>query len=198
MISGFLYTYIILIFTYNLKQMGLYNKVLDFATKAHEGQKRKYSDEDYITHPIAVATIVEEHGGDIEMILAALLHDVIEDTDVTDIELLSFLHDNMNEVMSTKVFECVIGLTDIYTSENFPNWNRAKRKALEATRLGWTTNYFIQTIKYADLFHNTLSITASDPKFAKIYLAEKKAMLDLMVSGDSELRNKCVNQIKSM
>jgi len=177
--------------------MKLYNKVLDFATKAHKGQKRKYSDEDYITHPIAVATIVEEHGGNIDMILAALLHDVIEDTEVTEVELLSFLHDNIsNSVRATKVFEFVMGLTDVYTSENFPHWNRAKRKNLEAIRLGWATNYSVQTIKYADLFHNTLSITAHDPKFAKIYLAEKKAMLDLMVSGNSELRNKCVNQIK--
>jgi guanosine-3',5'-bis(diphosphate) 3'-pyrophosphohydrolase len=179
------------------KPKELYTKVLDFATKAHEGQKRKYSDEDYITHPIAVAKIVEDNGGDITMILAALLHDVIEDTDVTDIELLSFLHDNMFSITAAKVFDCVIGLTDIYTSDNFPSWNRAKRKGLEAIRLG-STGHRVQTIKYADLFHNTLSITASDPKFAKIYLAEKKAMLDLMVSGDSELRNKCVNQIKSM
>ena len=74
--------------------MGLYNKVLDFATKAHEGQKRKYSDEDYITHPIAVATIVEEHGGDIEMILAALLHDVIEDTKYSARDIRTQFGDN--------------------------------------------------------------------------------------------------------
>ena len=171
-----------------------YDKVLAFATEAHSGQKRKYSNEDYITHPIAVAKIVEEHGGDIEMILAALLHDVIEDTDVTDIELLSFLHDNMFSITAAKVFDCVIGLTDIYTSDNFPSWNRAKRKGLEAIRLG-STGHRVQTIKCADLFHNTLSITSHDPKFAKVYLAEKKVMLDLMTDGLPELRDKCINQL---
>ena len=171
-----------------------YDKVLAFATEAHSGQKRKYSNEDYITHPIAVAKIVEENGGTDSMIFAALLHDVIEDTDVTEVELLSFLHELPNTHVAIEVFEYVRDLTDIYTSENFPDWNRAKRKGLEAIRLGSTGNR-VQTIKCADLFHNTLSITSHDPKFAKVYLAEKKVMLDLMTDGLPELRDKCINQL---
>ena len=59
-------------------------KVLQFATDAHQGQKRKYSDEDYISHPIEVAKMVHyRSSGSVTMTAAALLHDVLEDTKVT-------------------------------------------------------------------------------------------------------------------
>ncbi|KKM58825.1 hypothetical protein LCGC14_1548850 [marine sediment metagenome] len=61
----------------------LYDKALVFAEKAHTGQKRKFTGEDYIMHPLAVAWMVE--GKDAKVV--ALLHDVLEDTDVTLNEL---------------------------------------------------------------------------------------------------------------
>ena len=57
-----------------------------FAKRAHEGQKRKSGD-DYIVHPIAVAEILVDLGLDTDTVIAALLHDVIEDTAVTEEEL---------------------------------------------------------------------------------------------------------------
>ena len=62
---------------------------IDFATKAHQGQKRK-SGEPYIIHPLAVAALIVEWEMDIDTVLAAVLHDTVEDTDVTldDIESL--------------------------------------------------------------------------------------------------------------
>lgn len=62
--------------------MNLVEKALEVATRAHKGQKDK-AGMDYITHPIAVASMVE---GDEEK-CAAYLHDVLEDTDVTEEEL---------------------------------------------------------------------------------------------------------------
>jgi len=61
------------------------DKARYFATAAHAavGQKRKYSDDDYIVHPIRVANLVKQYGGTEEMIAAAYLHDVVEDTDVS-------------------------------------------------------------------------------------------------------------------
>ena len=56
----------------------------EFAAKAHQGQKRD-SGEDFIQHPLEVAAIVYELGMDTTSIIAALLHDVVEDTEV-DIE----------------------------------------------------------------------------------------------------------------
>jgi (p)ppGpp synthase/HD superfamily hydrolase len=72
-------------------------KAIEIATKAHAGQKRKNSGEDYITHPLAVAKIAEkifwdkfadrvDEGVDIiakKIYIVAVLHDVIEDTSVT-------------------------------------------------------------------------------------------------------------------
>ena len=54
-------------------------RALEFAKKAHEGHKRKYTGEPYVNHPIAVAKIVASVTKDQEMLAAALLHDTIED-----------------------------------------------------------------------------------------------------------------------
>lgn len=64
------------------------DKAKQFATKAHEGQKRKNSDIPYITHPIRVAERLEAYGFREELICAAYLHDVVEDTpiEIEDIE----------------------------------------------------------------------------------------------------------------
>ncbi|TYF68814.1 guanosine polyphosphate pyrophosphohydrolase, partial [Enterobacter hormaechei] len=62
--------------------MNIIDKAHMFAAGAHAGvgQKRKYTGEDYIHHPVAVAEIVRNHGGTDEMVAAAMLHDTIEDT----------------------------------------------------------------------------------------------------------------------
>lgn len=61
----------------------LKEKAKSFATKAHQGQTRKNSDEAYITHPIRVAQRLEQEGGSDSLVCAAYLHDVVEDTPVT-------------------------------------------------------------------------------------------------------------------
>lgn len=59
------------------------NKAIDFATKAHCGATRKGSETPFILHPLEAATIVARLTDDVELIVAAVLHDTIEDTDVT-------------------------------------------------------------------------------------------------------------------
>ena len=70
--------------------MTLVEKALQFASEAHGsiGQKRKYTGEDYIVHPIEVMEIVKSVPHTQEMLAAALLHDTVEDTPATfeDIE----------------------------------------------------------------------------------------------------------------
>ena len=54
-----------------------------FATVAHQTQTRKYSGRPYIEHPLAVARMVARFDHDEDMVIAALLHDTVEDTSVT-------------------------------------------------------------------------------------------------------------------
>jgi guanosine-3',5'-bis(diphosphate) 3'-pyrophosphohydrolase len=66
--------------------LALLQRAYDVAEAAHAGQKRKSGDP-YITHPLAVATILANLGMDTTTLVAALLHDTIEDTDTTAAEL---------------------------------------------------------------------------------------------------------------
>jgi guanosine-3',5'-bis(diphosphate) 3'-pyrophosphohydrolase len=156
-----------------------YEKILDFATAAHAGQKRKYTDQDYITHPIEVARIVKEQGGDDNMIYAALLHDVLEDTPVTHAELRTILHNILSIQSAENVLSLVVELTDVYTKEAFPQMNRKMRKGFEALRLAYASGR-AKAIKRADIEHNSESIMEHDPKFAKVFLEEKKNLLEKM------------------
>ena len=58
------------------------DSALDYAARAHEGQRRK-SGEAYVTHPIAVAVLLAEQRMDVDTIVAGLLHDTVEDTELT-------------------------------------------------------------------------------------------------------------------
>lgn len=150
--------------------MDIIQKAKLFATVAHAavGQKRKYSGDDYIVHPIRVAKLVKEHGGTDEMIAAALLHDVIEDTHVSPAMIA--------EEFGWVVFKYVLELTDTSKPED---GNRAVRKGIDAQRLGLASKE-AQIIKLADLIDNSADIEANDPKFAVVFLKEKANLLDIM------------------
>jgi (p)ppGpp synthase/HD superfamily hydrolase len=155
-----------------------------FATAAHlaVGQKRKYTGEDYIVHPKAVADIVASVTDSVEMIQAAWLHDVVEDTEVT--------HVHIYEIFGGIVGSLVHGLTD-----SGIQGNRKFRKDFECARLGMCSPE-VQTIKLADLIHNTSSIVNCDPNFAKVYMVEKRFLLDVLVNGNSELYSQACTQVE--
>lgn len=67
----------------NAKAAAEKDKALAFATEAHEGQVRKSTGEPYIGHPVAVAEVLEAFGADEDVVIAGLLHDVVEDTPYT-------------------------------------------------------------------------------------------------------------------
>jgi len=154
--------------------------VLDFANSAHRGQKRKYTGEDYIEHPIAVALAVrKQFPDDSSMVCAALLHDVLEDTDVDHAQLRAFLHRTCNSLAAERILQLVVELTDVYTNEDFEYLNRAERKRREAERLS-SASYEAQCIKRADIADNSLTINEYDPKFAEVFNSEKAFLLSLM------------------
>lgn len=149
-----------------------------FATAAHAAvdQRRKYVHTPYIEHPEAVAAMVALYGGDEGMIAAAWLHDVVEDTSVT----LALVRQEFGDD--------VAGLVEALTDAQTPaDGNRAIRKRRAAETLA-VAGGRAQTIKYADLIHNVGTIVEHDPGFARVYLREKRELLDMMRDGDPGLR----------
>lgn len=143
----------------------------EFAEFAHRGQLRKYTNEPYSVHTAAVASFVEVAGGTVEMVMAAHLHDVLEDTPVTP--------DMLHIFFGSKVTSLVVGLTDKFPKFLYPELNRAERKNLETARLA-AESAEIQTIKMADIIDNLNGISARDPKFAEVYLPEIKRLIESM------------------
>lgn len=164
----------------------MYEKALVFATTAHAavGQQRKYTGEPYIVHPIAVAEIVKSVPHTPEMIAAALLHDVVEDTLVTIEEI--------EAQFGAKVAELVGWLTDVSKPED---GNRAKRKAMDRDHIAKAPPE-AKTIKLADLIDNTASIKARDPDFWRVYKREKAALLNVLQEGDKSLLERAALQLE--
>ena len=152
------------------------------ARDAHEGQTRTSGDP-YITHPIAVAYILSETKLDHETIMAALLHDVIEDTEAT--------YDDVVVNFGVVIADLVNELTDVSKPED---GNRAVRKALDRAHLA-KASADAQTIKLADIISNSKDIKVNDPKFAKVYIPEMKALLEVLDKGDSELMKQAEKQV---
>ncbi len=167
--------------------MTKYNIALQFATIAHAEQKRKYTSEPYINHPIAVANIIQELGLHEDIVCAALLHDVVEDTPVTI--------DQIEGKFGIIISRLVDQLTDVYTHEAYPHIPRRERKKLECYRL-LNVSGTAKTIKLADLIDNTSSIVQYDRSFAKVYLREKEEMLHVLSGGDQFLMSRAVNILK--
>jgi len=163
--------------------------VLAYVALKHVEQKRKYTGEPYLSHLQAVANMADgkcKFGYEI-----GLCHDLLEDTDCTTAELhLALKRFGYNNVDRNSILDAVIDLTDVYTSEAFPQLNRAKRKALEASRLH-KISYEAQTVKYCDLINNTESIVKHDPGFAVKYLEEKATTLKGMNAGNPVMFKKC-------
>lgn len=149
----------------------LIDEATEFANEAHGDQVRKYTGAPYFDHVYAVAERVAKYTDDPFIYIAALLHDTVEDTEVTVGEI--------GEIFGRRVAELVYDLTDHFTTENYPNLNRAERKALETARMA-TVSDDAKLIKLCDLADNTSTIVEHDPGFAKVYLKEKAALLEAM------------------
>lgn len=150
-----------------------------FAIAAHEavGQKRKYTGEPYWYHPKAVYELVAFVPHTDEMLCAAWLHDVVEDTSVG------------LEVIRNEFGLIVHDLVDCLTDRTKPeDGNRAVCKAMELERWSGASS-MAQTIKCADLIDNSKSIFERDPDFAKIYIPEKRALLAVLTLADRVLWN---------
>lgn len=163
-------------------------KALQFATKMHEEQVRKYTGEAYITHPVAVADLVEayldEKGFSEEEVMmaiqVAILHDTVEDTVAT-----------MEDIEALFGPEIAKGVWFMTKTPDYVG-NRKFRKELCEMRLREAPE-IIRILKTCDMFHNSLSIEEHDPKFWKTFKEETVSLLIAMdtleVMGELEVLN---------
>lgn len=163
------------------RSQSLIDYAYEFAKNAHHGQVRKYTGEPYISHPVEVAQIVASVTNDCECICAALLHDVIEDCGVTKKDLI-------DAGFGFTIAEMVCQLSDVSKPHD---GNRAERKRIdrEHTAAAWSKT---KTVKLADLISNTSTIAQYDQDFARVYMAEKRLLLDVLQDGDAGLYERCL------
>jgi len=165
-------------FTMDQSGMDIVRKAQVYAMAAHAavGQRRKYTNEPYIVHPAEVARIVAGVPDSTpDMVAAAWLHDVVEDTGCTFTDI--------HMAFGADIAALVGWLTDVSKPED---GNRAVRKAMDRAHTAEAPAE-AQTIKLADLISNSRSITAHDPTFARTYFAEKRLLLAVMTRGDPGL-----------
>ncbi len=121
-----------------------YQKAIEFAAIAHDGQKRKGDGIPYISHPYAVATILQNQGCDEYVVIAGLLHDTVEDTPVT------------LEQIQREFGEVVAELVDLVTepSKSVP-WEERKNHMLNVIK---TAPAAAKYLCCADKLHNLRSL----------------------------------------
>lgn len=147
-----------------------YDTAVTFATNKHEGQVRKYTGEPYINHCLEVADILRTFNARREIVLmAAVLHDTVEDTETTFQEI----RQNFGDEVTNLVFF----LTNVVEQ---PQGNRDTRFMLNVNHICGTNDIRSLLIKCADLISNTRTIVERDPGFAKLYLQEKRVLLAAM------------------
>ena len=148
-----------------------------FASQAHASidQRRKYTGLPYIVHPEAVADLVAATGAGPEVIAAAWLHDVVEDTPV---EL-----EQVRQEFGDEVAALVDDLPDVSRRSD---GNRAARMAIDREHTA-RADVRAKTVKLADVVDNLTDIVRFDPTFAQTYLGEKEQLLEVLQDGDTGL-----------
>ncbi|MDD4157226.1 MAG: HD domain-containing protein, partial [Candidatus Cloacimonetes bacterium] len=128
----------------NKDEINLISRAYLCALELHKGQKRE-SGEEYIVHPVAVAFILSNMYADANTITAALLHDTVEDTNLTI--------QNIAEIFNPTVANLVDGVTKI-SKMNFSSKEEAKASNTRKIITSITNDVRIIIIKLADRLHN--------------------------------------------
>ncbi|RDE95533.1 guanosine-3',5'-bis(diphosphate) 3'-diphosphatase [Aggregatibacter aphrophilus] len=135
------------------EQVELVKRAFVVARDAHEGQSRS-SGEPYITHPVAVASIIAEMRLDHEAVMAALLHDVIEDTPYTE--------EQLKDEFGASIAEIVEGVSKL-DKLKFRTRQEAEVANFRKMILAMTKDIRVVLIKLADRTHNMRTLSALRP-----------------------------------
>jgi hypothetical protein len=142
-------------------------------------QRRRYTGLPYDVHLQAVAATVARVTDDAEVIAAAWLHDIVEDTPAT--------YEDLEREFGARVAHLVLEVTDVSRPLD---GSRAVRKALDREHLAQASPP-AQTIKLADLIDNCPDVCRHDESFARVFLAEADALLHVLGGGDTQLLQQC-------
>lgn len=152
---------------------------MEFARKVHANQRRKYTNAPYFDHlaeVVGIVSTVAAHAKEAvavdEILSTAWLHDCVEDQGVSKTLLMA--------EFGAVVVRGVMLLSDLEEG------NRATRKRLSRERLAAAPGW-VQSIKCADLISNMGSIVQYDSAFAKMYLEEKRLLLEVLTKADRRL-----------
>ncbi|MDJ0531616.1 MAG: bifunctional (p)ppGpp synthetase/guanosine-3',5'-bis(diphosphate) 3'-pyrophosphohydrolase [Xenococcaceae cyanobacterium MO_207.B15] len=129
-------------------------RAFDFAFKLHEGQYRK-SGEPYIAHPVAVAGLLRDLGGDDVTIAAGFLHDIVEDTEVTP--------EQIEELFGTDVRRLVEGVTKL-SKFNFSSTTERQAENFRRMFLAMAKDIRVIIVKLADRLHNMRTLEHLKPE----------------------------------
>ena len=139
------------------------NKAIEFAKQKHKNQKRKFQDEPYFNHPIRVVKILQNYSNEEDLIIAAYLHDTIEDTKTKFEEIL--------ELFGEKVAGLVLELTSD---------KKEAKKVGKAVYLANKVNEMSDEaflIKLCDRLDNVSGFEHEPKDFVKRYRAETEYIL---------------------
>ena len=158
-----------------------------FAKNAHGNQKR-HSGESYFLHPVAVAEIVADLKLDEESIVSALLHDVVEDTEVT----LAEIAENFNE----DIAKIVDGVTKLSKIENLHNSDRVAENFRKLT-MAMSQDIRVLLVKLADRLHNMQTIDYVPSKEKRLKQANESLEIYAQLAGRIGL-NKIKDELQDL
>src|SRR5690606_3822167 len=136
------------------EQVARVRRAYDRGARAHKGQTRR-SGEPYITHPVAVASILAELGMDAETIIAAILHDTLEDTQVCAADL--------TDEFGSSITELVDGVTKLDKLQ-FKSRQEAAAESFRKMLLAMARDLRVILIKLADRLHNMRTLGSMEPE----------------------------------
>ncbi|MGN0180457.1 MAG: HD domain-containing protein [Monoglobaceae bacterium] len=128
-----------------------YDRALRFAAEKHKGQFR-IGGAEYITHPMAVSEIIRERGYGTDFRIAALFHDLLEDTDAKESEIIEYGD------------EQILNAVKLLTKE--------KGYKMEEYVAGIRSNKMAFAVKAADRLHNLRCALVTDTEFKRKYIFE--------------------------
>jgi (p)ppGpp synthase/HD superfamily hydrolase len=126
-----------------MQQPNLIERAMRLAVRAHQGQTRKEGDLPYISHPAMVALILARHGFGDEVIAAGLLHDTVEDTEITSEDLRREFGNDVADIVATVTYDDSL------------SWEDQRRAYIETVRLG---SEGAKAVATADKIHNAESL----------------------------------------